>query len=122
MTKVADKVLDAALAEFTGATVLHICSAEPTSRAQAISLSLGNKASPGINSVADSVSPAGRKRQVTAITDGAVTTTGTATHWALIDGTDLLATNTLSPSKDVADGGTFTLGAFDLVAQDAVSL
>jgi hypothetical protein len=122
MTKVADKVLDAALDEFDGATALHICSAEPSNRATALSLSLGNKASPSIGAQADSSSPAGRKRTVAAITDGTVTATGTASYWAIIDGTDLLATNTLSPAKAVADGGTFTLSSFDIVAEDATSL
>ncbi len=117
-----DSLHDALLDELDAVTTLHICSAEPTSRANAISLSLGSKSSPGIGAKGNSTTPAGRKRTVSAITDGTVSADGTASHWALIDGTRLIAANSLASSKSVANGGTFTLDAFDIVVEDATSL
>jgi len=48
---------------------------------------------------------------IAAITDGAVTATGTATHYAIVDTVNsrLLATGSLSASQAVTNGNTFTL-------------
>lgn len=107
--------LDAALAVSPGAaTRLDICSQEPTTRTEAITTyTLGNKTSPTIGA-AGAGSPDGRKRTVSAITDGSVTGTGTATHWALTDGTRLLAAGALSASQGVTSGNVFTLSSFDI--------
>jgi hypothetical protein len=107
--------LDAALAISPGAaTRLDICSQEPTTRTEAITTyTLGNKTSPTIGAAGDG-SPDGRKRTVAAITDGSVTATGTATHWALTDGSRLLASGALSASQALTSGNTFTLAAFDV--------
>jgi hypothetical protein len=53
---------------------------------------------------------------IAAITDGIVTATGTATHWAITDTANsrLLATGSLSASQVVTNGNMFTLGAFDI--------
>jgi hypothetical protein len=58
----------------------------------------------------------GRKVTVAAITDGTVTETGTASHWAISDTVNsrLLATGALSSGQVVTDGNTFTLAAFDI--------
>ncbi len=115
-----DDAADAYLAVAPGAaTRLDICSQEPTTRTEAITTySLGNKTSPTIGSAGDAA-PNGRKRTVSAITDGSVTSTGTATHWALTDGTRLLATGALSASQAVTSANTFTLAAFDIRVPDA---
>lgn len=120
MPYVNDEALDAALAVAPGAaTRLDICSQEPTTRTEAITTySLGNKTSPSVGAAGNGT-PNGRKRTVAAITDGTVTVTGTATHWALTDGTRLLATAPLSASQSVTSGNTFTLGAFDVRIPDA---
>lgn len=106
-------VLDNGLTVLQSATALHITSAEATTRANALSASLGNKASPSVGAPA-ARSPSGRKVTAAAISDGSVTATGTATSWALIDGTRLLAAGALSASQAVTSGNTFTLAAFDI--------
>ncbi len=104
----------------TNGTRIDICSQEPTTYAQATSTyTLGNKT--GLNTGATQNGDTdGRKVTVPAITDGSVTSTGTASHWALTDGSSLLvATGALASSQGVTSGNTFTLGAIDLTIRDA---
>lgn len=81
--------------------------------------SLGNKT--GLNTGATEAGAVdGRRVIVPAITDGTVTETGTATHWALTNGSDtLLATGALSSSQAVTDGNEFTLDAISITIRDA---
>lgn len=122
MSFIADYVFDAALSKLdTEANRLDICSSEPTNYTQATSTNtLGNKTSLSVGAPADR-SPNGRKVTVAAITDGVVTGTGTATHWAITDtgNSRLLATGALSASQAVTNGNTFTLAAFDIGIPDA---
>jgi len=124
MAFISDAALDAALAVVAAADVLHICSQEPTTFTEATSTyTLGNKAAPTIGAAGDRVAAGGgRKRTVAEITDGDVTGTGTATHWALTTaaGSVLQATGALSASQAVTDGNPFTLAAFDIGVPDAV--
>jgi len=115
-----DEVLDGGLdyADVNG-TRIDICSALPTTYAEATSTyTLGNKT--GLNTGAPQAGDSsGRKVVVPAITDGTVTGTGTATHWALTDGSAILvAAQTLSSSQGVTSGNTFTLGAIDITFPD----
>lgn len=117
MPFIADRVLDNGLTVLdTEANRLDICSSEPTTYAGATSsVTLGNKTSLSIGAPA-ARSPSGRRVTVAAITDGTVTATGTATHYAITDTVNsrLLATGALSSSQAVTSGNTFTLGAFDI--------
>jgi hypothetical protein len=123
MAFLADYIMDLALSELdTAGNRLDICSAEPTNYTQATSTnSLGNKTALSIGAPADRT-PNGRKVTIAAITDGTVTATGTATHWAITKtGTStLMATGALSASQAVSSGNTFTLAAFDIGIPDAV--
>lgn len=122
MPLLADYVLDAALATLdTEANALHICSAEPATYAAATTTnSLGSKTSLSIGAPADR-SPNGRKVTVGDITDGAVSATGTASHWAIVDTVNsrLLAAGALASSQAVTNGNPFTLPAFDIGIPDA---
>lgn len=100
-------------------TALHITATEQTTRANVLTNTLGNKASPAIGAPT-ARTPDGRKVVVSAITDGSVTVTGTAAFWAVIDGTRLLATGALSSSQAVTNGNVFTLAAFDIGIPAAV--
>ena len=124
MTLLADYVLDLALAELdTNVTHLYICSAEPTTFTEATATyALGVKATPTIGAPANGAT-SGRRVTVAAITDGSVTATGTATHWALTKttGSVLVATNALAASQSVTNGNTFSLAAFDITLPDAVT-
>lgn len=122
MPFIADYIFDLALSELDTATAtLYITSQEATTYAEAATTyPLGNKSSLSIGAPADRT-PNGRKVTVAAITDGTVTGTGTATHWAITkSGTTLMATGALSASQAVTNGNTFSLGAFDVGIPDAV--
>lgn len=104
----------------TNGTRVDITSQVATTYAQATSTyTLGNKT--GLNTGATEAGDTdGRKVVVPAITDGSVTSSGTATHWALTDGSAvLLATGPLSASQAVTSGNTFTLTAIDITIRDA---
>lgn len=123
MAFVSDNVLDSGLSYLTSNTgTLHICSQAPLNYTEASSTyTLGNKASPTVGSPVNGDAN-GRKVVVSAITDGSVTGTGTASHWALVKDTattELLAWGTLSSSQSVTSGNTFTLTAADITIPDA---
>jgi hypothetical protein len=120
-----DDGLDAGLKALADLTYcdLHICSQQPTTYAQATSTyTLGDKNIITITGpAAGDVS--GRKVTVSAINDGDVTATGTATHFAIVDtnSSRLLVTQALSASASVTAGNTFTLTAFDVEINDPTS-
>lgn len=122
MAFINDRVLDNGLTVLdTEANRLDICSQEPVSYAEATSTyTLGNKTSLSIGSPTDGDSN-GRKVVVAAITDGTVSGTGTASHWAIVDTVNsrLLATGSLSSSQAVTSGNVFTLAAFNITIPDA---
>lgn len=117
-SRVDSSVLDNGLASLkSGATIIHICSAEPTNYANVATVTLGNKTLTAGNVFPGAIAagtPNGRKVTTVAVTDGSVTATGTASHWAIVSGTVLLATSTLSATQAVTASNTFTLGAFDI--------
>ena len=117
---VASRVLDLGLNVLdTEADKIVLCSQEPTTFTEANSTyKLGEKsfsAAAAFGSPANG-SPNGRKVSSTAITDGSVTATGTATNWAAIDTANsrLLAVGSLSASQAVTSGNTFSLPSFDI--------
>jgi len=117
-----DRVLDNGLTVLdTEANRLDICSQAPTTYTEATSTyTLGNKTSLSVGAPTDGTS--GRKVVVAAITDGSVTGTNTATHWAVVDtlNSRLLAAGPLSSSQAVTSGNTFTLDAIDIQIPDVV--
>jgi hypothetical protein len=96
----------------TEANAIHITSAEATSYANVASVTLGNSTSLSIGAPQDRAG-GGREVVVAAITDGSVTGTGTATHYAIVDTVNsrLLAASTLTASQSVTSGNTFTLSS-----------
>jgi hypothetical protein len=121
MAYINDEVFDQGLDYAdTNGTRIDICSQEPVSYAEATSTyTLGNKT--GLNTGAtQNGASSGRRVIVPAITDGAVTGTATATHWALTDGASILvATGQLSSSQAVTNGNVFTLDAISITIADA---
>lgn len=121
MPFIADAVFDSGLSYAqTNGTRIDICSAEPTTYAEATSTNtLGNKTGLTTGAPEDGATD-GRRVIVPAITDGSVTATGTATHWALTDNASILvATGALSASQAVTSGNTFTLDAISITIRDA---
>ena len=124
MPFVNDLALDAAVGWFTAnVTRLDICSQEPTSYTEATSTyTLGNKTGLTMTGPSDSSSPAGRAATVPAVSDGTVTSNGTASHWAISKPTAttaLGATGSLSSSQSVSTVVPFSLTTFDVVFRDA---
>lgn len=121
MATLADRVFDSGLTVLdTEANRLDITSQEATTYSGAITTyTLGNKTSLSVGAPADR-SPSGRKVTVAAITDGTVTGSASATHWAITDtvNTRLLATGSLSAPQTVTSGNTFSLAAFDIGIPD----
>ncbi|RWE77328.1 MAG: hypothetical protein EOS63_19740 [Mesorhizobium sp.] len=95
---------------------LYICSSEPGDYAGTLTAALGAKNTPAI-SAPGARTPSGRKVTISAITDGAVSATGDASHWALVDTVNfrLLAAKALDAVLAVTLGDdTWTLPAFDI--------
>ena len=113
MATLNDRVFDNGLTVLdTEANAIHITSAEATDFANVSAVTLGNSTSLSIGVPADRAG-GGREVVVAAITDGSVTGTGTATHYAIVDTVNsrLLATSTLTASQAVTSGNTFTLSS-----------
>lgn len=120
MAYINDEVFDQGLDYAdTNGTRLDICSQEPTTYAEATSTyTLGND-TVNTGATADGATD-GRRVIVPAITAGSVTGNGTATHWALTNGSAvLIATGALSSSQAVTSGNTFTLDAISITIRDA---
>ena len=121
MATLGNRVFDNGLTVLdTEANAIHVTSQEATTYTEATSTyTLGNSTSLSINAPADR-SGGGRKVTVAAISDGSITGTGTATHYAIVDTTNsrLLATAALTASQSVTNGNTFTLATFDIGIPD----
>ena len=118
-----DNVFDSGLAyATTNGTRLDICSTDPGGvYATVTANTLGNKTLSTGSATNGDVD--GRKVVVPAITDGSVTGTGTATHWALTNGSSVVvASGSLTSSQAVTSGNTFTLDAIDITLRDATSV
>ena len=102
----------------TNGTRIDITSQVATTRTEAVTTyTLGNDT---VNTGAPEAGAVdGRRVQVPAITAGTVTGTGTATHWALTSGTELLATGPLTSSQAVTSGNTFSLDAISITLRDS---
>ena len=120
-----DAALDAKLNYIAdNGTRIDYCSQEPTTYAEATSTyTLLNRTvtaadGGGDYTVADG-DASGRKLTLDAATGVAATGSGTATHWAITDGTaNLIATNALSSSLALTSGANYDLAACD-VLEDA---
>jgi len=123
MATLNDRVFDNGLTVLdTEANAIHITSQEATSYTDATSTStLGNSTSLSIGAPQDRTG-GGREVVVAAITDGSVTGTGTATHYAIVDTVNsrLLATGSLTASQAVTSGNTFTLSSVAIGIPDPV--
>jgi hypothetical protein len=114
MATLNDRVFDNGLTVLdTEANKIVITSQEATTYAEAnATYALGDSTSLSISAPQDRTA-GGREVVVAAISDGTVTATGTATHYAIIDTVNsrLLATGSLSASQVVTSGNTFTLSS-----------
>jgi hypothetical protein len=121
MASLADRVFDNGLTVLdTEANRIDITSQEATTYAEATSTyTLGNSTSLAIAAPSDR-SGGGREVVVSAISDGSVSGSGTATHFSIVDTSNsrLLATGSLSASQSVTSGNTFSLASFTIGIPD----
>lgn len=122
MATLNDRVFDNGLTVLdTEANAIHVTSAEATDFANVSTVTLGNSTSLSIGAPADRTG-GGREVTVAAITDGSITGTGTATHYAIVDTANsrLLVTGSLTASQSVTSGNTFSLASFKIGIPDPV--
>jgi len=119
---IADSIFDNGLTYITSnANAVHVCSQVPTSYSEATSTySLGSKSSPSVGSPENGAT-SGRRVVIDQFTDGVASSSGVATHWALVytGGTELLATGPLAAPDTVALGSPFTVDAISISLRDA---
>ncbi len=113
----ADSVLDAALDKIGDATSMIALAAEPADRAAALTGALATATMVGGDFTNTNGDTSGRKVTVAQKSGVSVTADGTATHIALIDGTELLYVTTCD-SQALTDGNTMTFPAWDVEIAD----
>lgn len=110
-----DAVLDAALDKIATGTALHICSGTPATRAAVLTASLATVALTSADFTKANGTTDGRKTTVVAKSGVAVTATGTAAHYCVIDATVLLArTEATGPGLTVGSTTDISATAFEV--------
>lgn len=98
--------------------IISVCSAEPTTIAIAATSGLLGYKDFGSAGAAfgppSTTTPAGRQVASIAVSDGTITTSGTASWWAAYAAGTLHAHGTLSGAQVVTAGNTFTLASFTI--------
>lgn len=117
-----DDVIDAALDKVATGTILTVCSAQPTTRAEAVTTyALADVVMTAGDGNGDYTivngDTSGRKVTVAQQADIDIDTSGTATHVAICDATDLLYVTTCT-SQAITSGGTVTVPAWDVEIAD----
>ncbi len=114
-----DDVLDGAFDVLDQANLMIACSAEPTTRAEAVTTyALADVAmTVDTDYTKANGDTSGRKVTVAAKSSVLVDTTGTATHVALVDGTRLLYVTTCT-SQALTSGNTVSFPAWDVEIAD----
>lgn len=113
-----DAVLDALLDKVATGTILTVCSAQPTTRTEAITTyKLADVVTDsGDFSKADG-DTSGRKVTVAQQTDVPVDSNGTATHVAICDGSNLLYVTTVT-SQVLTLGNSISIPAWTITVAD----
>lgn len=116
----AQSVLDALLDKVATGTRVDVCSAQPTTYAQATSTyTLANTTLAGGDYTKAAGSPSGRQVTIGAKSGVSVTGSGTATHVAITDGTNLLYVTTVT-SQALTSGNTVTIPSWKVTVADPV--
>lgn len=113
-----DSVMDAALDKIATGTVMVACSAQPTTRAEAVSTyALADVTLDSGDYTKANGDTNGRKVTIAQQTDITVDTGGTVTHVAICDGSNLLYVTTCT-SQVLTAGNTVTFPAWDIEFSD----
>lgn len=118
MGYVANSVLDASLEEIRTAERVLICSAKPTTYAEAIADILVENDSPTHGTIEDYAS--GRQFTTEAVSSKTATGTGTGAYYAYVDDTnsELLCAQTLSSSIAITSGTDYNIAAIMIQSPD----
>lgn len=115
---IADAVLDLLLDGVATGTILTVCNAQPTTRTEAVTtFKLADVVVDSGDFSKANGDTNGRKVTVAQQASIAVDTSGTATHVAICDGSDVLAVTTCT-SQALTSGNTVTVPAFDIEVSD----
>ena len=113
-----DDVLDGPGNVINDANLMTICSAQPTTRTEAVTtFALADVAMAGGDFTLSDGDTNGRKVRMAAKNAVPVDTSGTATHIALVDGTRLLLVTTCT-SQALTAGNTANIPAWDAETAD----
>ena len=113
-----DSVMDAALDKVATGTILTVCSAQPTTRTEAVTTyKLADVVVDSGDFTKANGDTSGRKVTIGAQAGVAVDTSGTATHVAVSDGTNLLYVTTCT-SQALTAGNTVTVPAWKIEFSD----
>lgn len=120
MAYINDAALDSALDYVSSnATQLLVCSSDPADRSAALAAELASGAVTSGDFTKANGAVDGRKVTVAAQNGLSVDTTGTASHVAVISGTELLLSTALSSTQQVTSGNTVNVAAWDYTIRDA---
>lgn len=117
MGKMADDAfIDGGLDAIDGCTLMSVTSAEPANKAavSAVALATHTLTSGDFTKAAGDTN--GRKLTIAQQADISITSTGTATHVVIDDGTSIFVTTCTSQS--LTSGGTVTVPAWDIEISD----
>lgn len=116
---VADAAMDALLDHIANnATHLHVCSGNPTSRAQVITNSLGNVAIDSADFTKADGDTSGRKHTLAQQSIASASASGTGHCVAVIDATNLLRVSDLSADQAITSGNPVTVAGHDHEVRD----
>jgi len=115
---VADAVLDAALDKIATSTIMTACSAQPTTRTEAVTTyALADVTIDSGDFTKANGDTSGRKTTIAQQAGVTVDATATATHVALCDGSDLLYVTTCT-SQALTSGNTVTFNSWKVEIAD----
>lgn len=116
---VADAAMDALLDHIAdNATHLHVCSGNPTSRAEVLTNSLGNVAIDETDFTKAAGDTSGRKHTLAQQSIASASASGTAHCVAVIDASNLLRSSDLSADQAITSGNPITVAAHDHEVRD----
>jgi hypothetical protein len=117
-----DNMMDAALDYVATGNIMTVCTAQPTTRTEAVTTyALADIAlTPGDGNGDFTIAngdTSGRKLTIAQQADVPIDSSGTATHVAICDGTNLLYVTTCT-SQSLTSGNTVTFPAWDIEVAD----
>lgn len=113
-----DGFIDGGLNAIDGSTALTVTSAQPANQAGIAAVALASVVIDGSDFTKANGDTSGRKVTVAQQTDISISSSGTATHVVIDDGTDIYVTT--CTSQALTSGGTVTVPAWDIEIADPV--